>query len=89
AIPGLELNGLEWNSYTVDRAEGATKTGHRPETPQILQAGNLLTAWPTKLALAPQLAEDVCERLSEIPVVPTSVDDSWKSELAQFSRPQV
>lgn len=89
SIPGLELNGLEWNSYTVDRAEGATKTGHRPETPQILQAGNLLTAWPTKLALAPQLADDVCERLSEIPVVPTSVDDSWKSELAQFSRPQV
>ena len=89
SVPGIELNGLEWNSYTVDRAEGATKSGHRPETPQILQEGNLFTAWPTKLALAPQLAEEICERLSAIPVAPTPLDDSWKSELARFLRPQV
>ncbi|QDT88396.1 FAD-dependent oxidoreductase [Gimesia algae] len=89
SVPGIDLNGLEWNSYTVDRAEGSTKSGQRPETPQILQAGNLLTAWPTKLALAPQLAEEICERLSDIPMSPTALDDSWKSELTRLPRPQI
>lgn len=58
-IPGLDLNHVEWNAYRVDRAERVTPGGKRPETAQVMQEGNCVTAWPTKLALAPQLAEDV------------------------------
>ncbi|HUE13150.1 MAG TPA: FAD-dependent oxidoreductase [Planctomycetaceae bacterium] len=63
-IPGIELRGVEWSTYRVDRAEGATSGRTRPETVQVVQEGNVLTAWPTKLALAPVLAERVAESLA-------------------------
>ncbi|WP_339731103.1 FAD-dependent oxidoreductase [uncultured Gimesia sp.] len=88
-IPGIELAGLEWNTYAVDRAEGVTKSGLRPETPQILHEGNLLTAWPAKLALAPRLAEEVCQNLSQINVSPTTADTSWIEAFSSLPTPQV
>jgi hypothetical protein len=63
-IPGIELRGVEWSTYRVDRAEGATSGRTRPETVQVVREGNVLTAWPTKLALAPVLAERVAESLA-------------------------
>jgi glycerol-3-phosphate dehydrogenase len=63
-IPGIDLAGVEWSTYRVDRAEGATAAGTRPETAQIVRDGNVLTVWPTKLALAPVLAEQVAESLA-------------------------
>jgi glycerol-3-phosphate dehydrogenase len=62
-IPGIQLSGLEWSTYRVDRAEGATPNGKRPETVHVVHDGNVLTAWPTKLALAPLLADRVAEAL--------------------------
>jgi glycerol-3-phosphate dehydrogenase len=63
-IPGIQLTGVEWSTYRVDRAEGATPNGNRPETVQMVHEGNVLTVWPTKLALAPLLAERVAEALA-------------------------
>lgn len=88
-VPGIDLTGLEWNSYAVDRAEGVTKSGLRPETPQILKDGNLLTAWPAKLALAPRLAEEVCQNLSQMNVVPTADDASWLDVFSSLPTPEV
>lgn len=88
-MPGINLTGLEWNTYQVDRAEGATKSGLRPETPQLVTEGNLITAWPTKLALAPRLAEDVFACLSKQGVTPASADASWLTEMQQLPRPKV
>ncbi len=89
SIPGINLSGLEWNTYSVDRAEGATKSGLRPETPQILKEGNLLTAWPTKLALAPRLATDIFQHLHDMHIKPTLEDSSWKASFSGLSRPLV
>jgi hypothetical protein len=58
-IPGIDLTGVEGTTYRVDRAEGKTESGKRPETMRIFSEGNVITAWPTKLALAPQLAREV------------------------------
>ncbi|QDT24722.1 FAD-dependent oxidoreductase [Gimesia panareensis] len=88
-MPGINLKGLEWNTYQVDRAEGATKTGLRPELPQLVTEGNLITAWPTKLALAPRLAEDVLAGLSKQGITPSSADDNWQAALLQLPRPEV
>jgi len=74
---------------SVDRAEGTTKSGLRPETPQILKEGNLLTAWPAKLALAPRLAEEICQNLSQMNVPPTAGDQSWTRAFSSLSRPEV
>jgi glycerol-3-phosphate dehydrogenase len=62
-LPGLPLANVEGTTYRVDRAEGRTATGGRPETLQIRREGNVITAWPTKLVLAPRLAEDITAAL--------------------------
>lgn len=63
-LPGVSFEELEWSTYQVDRAEGLTSSGGRPETIQVLCAGNVTTGWPTKLALAPALAEEIAARIS-------------------------
>ena len=35
--------------------------GKRPDDVQVLVEGNVITAWPTKLALAPRLADRLLE----------------------------
>jgi glycerol-3-phosphate dehydrogenase len=84
-IPGIELNGAEWSTYRVDRAEGATQNGKRPETVQVVHEGNVLTAWPTKLALAPLLADRIAEAL---PDFGTDATVDWAAPV-DWPRPQV
>lgn len=66
-IPGLSLDAVEWATYRVDRAEGITPGGKRPENVQILRDGNILTVWPTKLALAPRLAQELVREIDAAP----------------------
>ena len=63
-VPGLDLNGMEISTYRIDRAEAATGTGQRPEDVHILKEGNVMTVFPTKLALAPRLAQRVMEEIN-------------------------
>lgn len=62
-LPGLDLRGAEFATYRIDRAEAITATGQKPDDVHVVQEGNILTAWPTKLALAPRLAERIFELL--------------------------
>lgn len=64
-LPDLSFEATEWSTYRVDRAEGITATGGRPDSFRLLSEGNVLTAWPTKLVLAPQLARAVLEQLAD------------------------
>ena len=66
-IPGIDLGRVQWTTYRVNRAEGATRDGSRPESVQLLREGNVLTAWPTKLALVPVLAEQIAAALGPLP----------------------
>ncbi len=63
-LPGVSFDQTEWSTYKTDRAEGATSQGSRPETAQVLCAGNVTTGWPTKLALAPVLANEIASRIT-------------------------
>lgn len=58
-LPGIQLDELEWGSYRVDRAERAIAGGGRPDSFQWMREGNVVTAWPTKLVLAPLLADEL------------------------------
>lgn len=60
-LPGLSLDECEWATYRADRAEGRTAGGGRPEDVVVVRDGAVITAWPTKLALAPRLAGRVTE----------------------------
>ncbi len=63
-LPGIDLSRVEWSSYRVDRAERRTGGGVRPDDAQLLEdGGNVITAWPTKLVLAPRLAQLVAGRV--------------------------
>ena len=66
-IPEISLEKTEWMTYRVDRAERAIKGTGRPDSIQISQKQNVFLAWPTKLVLAPKLAEELIARLPASP----------------------
>lgn len=84
-IPGIDLANTEWATYRVDRAEAVTKNGRRPDTIQILREGNIITAWPTKLVLAPRLAETIADALP----APSTDGTCDESALANWPAPEV
>jgi len=51
----------------VERAEAAQHRGMRPEGATVRRVGNAVIAWPTKLALAPDLADRVLDHLDPAP----------------------
>lgn len=59
ALPGVGLGGCEWGTYDAPRAEAAMPGARRPDDAVVLEDGPMLTAFPTKLALAPRVAEIV------------------------------
>lgn len=65
-IPWLPQDGMQWATLDVNRAEVRHADGHRPDTCFALQQGKIITAWPTKLALAPLLAQQVLKLISAI-----------------------
>ncbi len=64
ALPEISFESTEWATYDAPRFEHATASGGRPDLPTVLDEGNLLTGWPTKLALAPLLSDDIAARIS-------------------------
>ncbi len=61
-LPWIGLDGADWFGCRVDRAEPLTGTGDRPPGAFCHRVGNVLVAWPTKFALAPELADRVLAR---------------------------
>lgn len=62
-MPAVDFSRVEWTTYRVDRAERLVRSGVRPNAAQVLHEGNVITAWPTKLALVPQLVQKVVDCL--------------------------
>ena len=61
-LPALDLGGIEWATYRIDRAEAAD--GGRPDDAFVTAVNNVLVAWPTKLALVPRLAQRISDLLT-------------------------
>lgn len=58
-LPWIDLSDAHWASLRVDRAEPAQSSLIRPDNAFLADQGRLLVGWPTKLALAPDLADRV------------------------------
>lgn len=86
-LPGIDFRGCAWSTYRVERAEVATAGGQRPGTFGILEEGNTLSLWPTKLVLAPLLAEAVLLRLPRPSGEKTAA--ALERALADWPRPEV
>jgi len=68
-FPWMQWNNAEWRTFSVDRAEPAQKDHSRPDKPFCRMAGNAIVCWPTKLSLAPLLADEVIAALPPSPDV--------------------
>ena len=72
------LDTATWATLRVDRAEGVPKgaaaaallPGMRPDAPVVVAQGRVIAAWPTKLAFAPLLGDEVLRQLGEMKVMP-------------------
>ena len=65
-FPDLDMRGLQIGAYPAFRAEARKSQGRRPSGVQVKElAPNLIVAWPTKLALAPVLAEEILSMVSK------------------------
>jgi hypothetical protein len=80
ALPGVDFSDVAWSSYRVDRAEGRTGGGGRPAGVQVHEDGHLLTAWPTKMALAPVLAHEILRRLGSMQRIERGMDVAWTAD---------
>lgn len=69
-VPHVDASGIlhnaRWMVYDAPRAEGATPSGKRPEHATVIREGRTVTAWPSKLVLAPQAASQALESVREI-----------------------
>ena len=65
ALGWLEPQIQSTHVFRINRAEPSTREGNRPDTAFVSKAHRLIIAWPTKLALAPALADQVIPLLDQ------------------------
>ncbi len=87
-MPWLDLSSAQWATLKVDRAEPKQKNFVRPDKAFIGKAkhcANVAVAWPTKLTLAPNLANETIGLLQEQNITPTAdpVDLALLNQLEQ------
>ena len=69
-IPWLDLSGTEWTTLRLDRAEHAQHGRRRPANSFLDEQDGIMVGWPTKLALAPRLAQMILQRLERASIAP-------------------
>jgi glycine/D-amino acid oxidase-like deaminating enzyme len=86
ALPGLDFEGVEIAFYDAVRAEARTADLRRPSGVHTSRvAPSIFVAWPTKLSLAPVLADEVFALAS----VDLKHPGGYKQEMLQWSKPSV
>lgn len=74
-IPWVNLDGADWATLPVERAEPLQPNFVRPDNAYIAPAAgvaNLLVGWPTKLTLAPNLANQALGLLAAAGIKPSA-----------------
>ena len=72
-LPWLDLSHSEWACLDIDRAEPLIDKGKRPDSSFFVEQDNIITAWPTKLALAPKLSDDIINTIKN-KIAPSGLD---------------
>lgn len=62
-LPWIDFSDAEWATLRVNRAEPKQNKRLRPDAAYCKAVGNGLVTWPTKLALAPNLSDEVVKAL--------------------------
>ncbi len=80
-FPWCNFADAHFHSFHIDRAEALQADGKRPDRDSVLHSGNVLYCWPTKLTLAPALANTVIEKINELGIRAGSGNDAPISDL--------
>ncbi len=62
-LPWVDFSQAQWGTLRVDRAEPKQSSLLRPDAAFCKPVANALVTWPTKLALAPNLSDEVLKSL--------------------------
>lgn len=82
-FPWLDFSKAQIATFFIDRAEALQADGKRPDSCYVKTFKNIIVGWPTKLAFAPKLAEEVIEKIQ---IQPSSSD---ASVLNNWPKPEV
>lgn len=85
-FPWLNFSKATFASFRIDRAECLQPDGSRPDSCYMEEMGNFIVAWPTKLALAPQLANEIIHCIKNSNIQPCVTD---RRELLSWPAPLV
>ncbi|HWV14555.1 MAG TPA: FAD-dependent oxidoreductase [Cellvibrio sp.] len=88
-LPWVDISEAEWATLPIARAEALQPQFKRPDNAFISAADencrNLLVAWPTKLTLAPNLANQALELMQASKLVPGNTEQG-AAALAQLQQ---
>ncbi|PIE20604.1 MAG: FAD-dependent oxidoreductase [Neptuniibacter caesariensis] len=82
-LPWVDLSQAQWRTFHINRAEPKQSALTRPDSAFAHQSGNCIIAWPTKLALSPDLADQI------LPLCQKGSAGSELSALHSFSQPKI
>lgn len=82
-IPWLDLKEAEWGVLKINRAEIKKSGETRPDSFTIEENNSVITAWPTKMALAPALADTLLEIIEK-----ENIERDADSSLPGWSAPE-
>ena len=77
-MPWVDLSDAQWATLPVDRAEPKQLNFARPDkayASTTKEYSNIIVAWPTKLTLCPNLADEVISLLGQQPVTSSPAPD--------------
>ncbi|HDY81885.1 MAG TPA: FAD-dependent oxidoreductase [Halieaceae bacterium] len=77
-LPWIDLGRTQWRTLRLDRAEPRQSTLLRPDSAfvgKVDTVDNTLAAWPTKLALSPDLADEIQRQLVADNILPRHQPD--------------
>jgi glycine/D-amino acid oxidase-like deaminating enzyme len=89
-LPWIDFGQTEWRTIRLDRAEPRQSALLRPDSAfvgKVDSVDNTLVAWPTKLSLSPNLADEIERELETDNIVPHHRPDL--SPLAHLGRPPI
>ena len=86
-LPWFTLPELDWVTYNVNRAEPKQSGFSRPDSAFVESHGNIHIAWPTKLALAPDLSDKVIDALQALNLQKTTPQNQPELPLADIAEP--
>jgi len=70
-FPWINFEETEFHCFAIDRAEASVNNNYRPEDAYFIEESNVLVAWPTKLTLTPNLADNITKHFISSGVVPS------------------